>query len=199
MMSDNEHGARRRGGRAGTADNAPMVTDDAREGRERHPLLDPDTASPALRERVYATLVGLATALVLLDYAAETSAWSAAAELGGTMVGLFAASLVAEVVSHSGAHGELPRGRPLRRALLISSQVVEIAFVPVALVGLAATGLWTVRAGLIAAAVAFGATQVGVALLAARGSRLSRGRRVVLVLVETVLGALVVVIKLAVH
>ncbi len=176
-----------------------MVTDDPREGLDRHPLLNPDTASPALRERVYATLVGLATVLVLLDYAAETSAWAAAWELAGTMVGLFAAGLVAEIVAHSGAHGELPRGRPLRRAVLISSQVLEIAFAPVVVIALAATGAWSVRAGLVGAAVVFGGTQVGVALLAARGSRLSGRRRVVLVLAEIALGALVVALKLVVH
>lgn len=167
--------------------------------RELHPLLDPDTSTAALRERVYATLVGLATVLTLLNYVDGTSPGGAALQLAGSMTALFAASLVADVVAHSGTHGEFPRGRALRRAMAISAQILEIAAGPVALIALAATGLWTLRTGLVLAACLFATTQVGVALLATRRSRLSRGRRIVLVLVEIGLGAAVVAIKLLTH
>ena len=76
-----------------------------------HPIKDPATASAALRERVYSTLTGLSTVLVLLGYADSTTPLSAATSVGVTMGGLWAASLVADIVAHSASHGAPPERR----------------------------------------------------------------------------------------
>ncbi len=164
-----------------------------------HPLRDPETAAAALRERVYATLTGLSTVLVLLGVADSTSVLGAAVSVAVTMAGLWAASLVAEIVAHTAVHGEAPQEKQRRTIGATAAQALETAVVPVLLIGLSGTGIWTLRTGLVLASVGLVLTLVVVALLAVRRSTLSVAKRVLVVIGELALGLAVVAIKLLAH
>lgn len=159
---------------------------------------DPGTAAEALRERIYATITGLSTVVILLGYAEETSAWSAASSLAVTMLGLWAASFVADLVAHTRVHGE-PARWELRRMAYIAGQILETAFLPVAVIAMAGTGIWTVRTGLIIAIVLLVITQTVAASWAVGRSTLGIGRRLLIIAVEVVLCGIVIAIKLLAH
>jgi hypothetical protein len=169
----------------------------ARPGRPQRP--DPETAAGLLRERVYATLTGLSTVLILLPVAGSTTVAAAAASVGVTMLGLFAASLVAELVAHAALHGEAPRRDQFRRMRMIAGQALETASGPLVLIGLSATGLWTLRTGLILATGALVLTLVVVSAFAVRRSTLGPLGRFGIVAGELVLAGVVIAIKLLAH
>ena len=138
-------------------------------------LVDETTAAQALRERIYASLTGIATVAILLGYAEETSPVSAAASLAVTMGGLWGASIVADLVAHPAVHGDAPSASHWHRIIYVAGQALEIALVPVAAVALAGTGIWTVHTGLVIAEVALVVTLVAAALWA--GAALDHRRR----------------------
>ena len=161
--------------------------------------LDPETVSELLKERVYASLTGLSTVLVLLGAGEDTTVRGAVASVGVTMFGLYAAGLVADIVAHAAVHGSVPRGEQLRRMRRVAGQALETATVPLVLIGLGATRLWTLHTGLVAAAVALVVTLVAVALVAVRRSRLGPVGRAAIVLGELALAGVVIAIKLLAH
>jgi hypothetical protein len=81
----------------------------------------------------------------------------------------------------------------------VAGQILETAFVPVTVVALAGTGIWTVRTGLIIALAVLVVTDVAASLWAIRRSRLGLGRRLLIVAGELALCLAVIGIKLIGH
>lgn len=162
-------------------------------------LGDPAGAASVLRERIYATLTGLSTVLILLGHAEDTSAGSAATSVAVTMGGLFAAALVADLVAHSAIRGDAPNRSQWRQIGSVAGQAVETAVVPVVVIALAGTGIWTVRTGLIIAASVLVLTLALIAVWAVRRTSFGIGKRIAIIAGELLLGALVVGIKLLAH
>ena len=77
----------------------------------------------ALRERVYATLVGLSTVVVLLDYAGSTAATEAVADIAAAMGALCLAGGFADISAHRIAHVENPICVPFEQMTSASSPV----------------------------------------------------------------------------
>ncbi|WP_210491010.1 hypothetical protein [Patulibacter sp. SYSU D01012] len=160
---------------------------------------NPDVAVEHLRERVYGTITVLASILTLAapDYHGE--AGTAALTLVLTVVGLWAASLFADLTAHLAVHGEGPH-RDERRALLASHrEILACAIAPTILVLSTLTGWWELETALRWAAGVQVGTLALVGLLAVRGTRIPLWGRVVVVAGQVGLGLGIVLIKLLAH
>lgn len=162
-------------------------------------VAEPETVSAALRERVYAALTSLSAVMILFGFADVTSPASAATSIAVTLGGLFAAALVADIVAHSAVHGSPPRGREMRRIGVIAGQALEIGFIPIVVVLLSVTGIWTVRTGLILAMISLVLTILVIAIWAVHRSTLTALQRFLVVAAELSLCLVVVAIKLLAH
>lgn len=95
-----------------------------------------------LRERLYGGISCLATLAVLSRYTTyETSAWARLLDLAIATGGLWAASLLADWVSHMAGYGKAPRGRTALHMLQSSSQIVAASIIPMGLFVAAGLGL----------------------------------------------------------
>lgn len=162
--------------------------------------LPPEHVAAVLRERLYGAISCLSTLLVLSRHITEVeSLWVPVIDVVVATGGLWAASLLADYVSHLTAHGTGPRGAEAREMLLASAQILEAAAVPVVLLVAAALGLLhperAVRIGIVVLIVSLAL----IAQLAARRTGLPRWKRIGLVVVMVGLGAVVVGIKTLAH
>jgi hypothetical protein len=103
-----------------------------------------------LKERIYATITMIAV-VVGLSFV-EVGALGAVATVLTTALGLWLAALVADQQAHRTVHRHLATGRELRRMLYVSSPLLSCAAGPSVLIALAALGLLTLHAALLAAA-----------------------------------------------
>ena len=153
----------------------------------------------ALRERVYATLVGLSTVLLLLNYAAETSAGEAVADIAAAMGALCLAGGFADVSAHRITHGHFPRGDDLRHIVAAAGHVLETALLPVLSVGAAALGWLPLKTALWLAALSLVLTIAALALLATRRTSERWPVKLLLFVVELAIALAVVGVKLLAH
>lgn len=153
----------------------------------------------ALRERVYATLVGLSTVLVLVSYANETSAPEAVADIASAMGALCLAGGFADVSAHRIAHGRFPHGPDLRHILKAASHVLETALLPLLSVGAAALGWLPLSTALWLAALSLVLTIAVLALLATRRTAVRWPVKLLLFVVEVAIALAVVGVKLLAH
>ncbi|WP_086842791.1 hypothetical protein [Amycolatopsis kentuckyensis] len=153
----------------------------------------------ALRERVYATLVGLSTVLVLVNYANETTGAEAVADIAAAMGALCLAGGFADISAHRIAHGRFPRGHDLRHILKAASHVLETALLPVLSVGAAALGWLPLSTALWLAALSLVLTIAVLALLATRRTAVRWPVKLLLFVVEVALALAVVAVKLLAH
>ncbi len=151
------------------------------------------------REALYASITGVATLLVMVPSSAEFSGRSAAGSLLGTMGGLFAASLVADTIAHAGEHGGATRRDTMRSILHASLRALEITVVPIVLLLLSDTGIWSLRTGLMLAIVALALTQLGVVLWGLRGSGTTKWQKAGYLLLQLAAIGGVVLLKVLVH
>jgi hypothetical protein len=175
----------------GPAERAPTTLEEASQRRPR--------LASALRERVYATLVGLSTVVLLLNYASATSVGDAAAEIAASMGALCLASMFAEISAHRVAFGEFPRGRELRQVGWVSGQTLETAVLPLLCVAAAALGWWSLRVALLVATATLLLTIAALALLATRRTTLGWPARLLVIAVEVVIALVVVAVKMLTH
>jgi hypothetical protein len=153
----------------------------------------------ALRERVYATLVGLSTVLLLLNYAGSTSAGEAVADIAAAMGALCLAGGFADVSAHRIAHGAFPRGDDLRHILTATGHVLETALLPILSVGAAALGWLPLDAALWIAALSLVLTIAALALVATRRTAVRWPVKLLLFVVEMAIALAVVAVKLLAH
>jgi hypothetical protein len=160
----------------------------------------PEDVASLLRERIYGGIACLSTLLLLLrDPGDEPSAWPLVLDVVVATGSLWAASLLADVVSHLAAHGSAPRGAEAGRMFRASGQILEAAVIPLVLLVLSGFGLLmterAIRAGVWVSVVTLGLF----ALLAARRTKLAWWKRYILVAALIGLGALVVLLKTLAH
>ncbi len=94
-----------------------------------------------LKERIYATLALLAVLLTLDPH--HSSAGQAALIVGGTVLSLWAASLIATTMSYRVVMQRVVPRRNFRRQLLLHSALLTAAAFPLLTFGMAATGFIT--------------------------------------------------------
>lgn len=168
--------------------------------RTRHEDVTPEHVAAVLRERIYGGIACLSTLLVLVRPAdRDSSPWVAVVDVAIAAGGLWAACLLAEHVSHLGAHGERLRGTEASTAVRASWQILEASAIPVLLLVISALGGMryevALKAGVWVSVITLGLF----ALLAARRTRLPLWQRVLLVVELLALGALVVLVKTLAH
>ncbi|MCQ4212614.1 hypothetical protein [Streptomyces longispororuber] len=133
-----------------------------------------DLLRERLKERIYASLTLLAV-LVGLAQSGHPSHVGAAVSVTVTALGLWLATLVADLQAHPVAHGRFPRLPEIRHTLFTSSPLLTSAIGPLLLTGLSALGvmklttaLWISVGSEVAALAAWGFTggrRVGAGLL----------------------------------
>lgn len=160
---------------------------------ERPPLV------AALRERVYATLVGLSTVVLLLNYAGSTTATEAVADIAAAMGALCLAGGFADISAHRIAHGHFPRGPDLRHILAAAGHVLETALLPVLSVGAAALGWLPLSTALWIATLSLVLTIAALALSATRRAAVRWPVKLLLFVVEVAIALAVVAVKLLAH
>jgi hypothetical protein len=153
-----------------------------------------------LRERIYGGIACLSTLLVLVRPASEDSSpWSAVIDVAVAAGGLWGASLLADYVAHIAAHGDRPRGLEAAISARASAQILQASGTPLLLLVIAAFGGMPYHAALTAG-VWVSVVSLGLfALLAARRTKLSKWKRLLVVLELLALGALVVLVKTLAH
>ncbi|MGX9789057.1 hypothetical protein [Mycobacterium sp. MMS18-G62] len=153
-----------------------------------------------LRERLYGAISCLATLAVLVRYTSEdTSAWARVLDVAVATGGLWAASLLADWIAHLGVYGRAPQGRAAARMLQSSGQILEAAFLPLAVLAVAGVGLLrTYTAMWIAMWIVVGELGV-IALLAVRRTHLRWWQQAITVAGLVGVGVLVVGIKIIAH
>ncbi|GAA2295647.1 hypothetical protein OKJ48_29485 [Streptomyces kunmingensis] len=155
-----------------------------------------DVLRERLKERIYASLTLLAV-LVSLAQSRHPGPTAAAVSVAVTALGLWLATLVADLQARPVAHGRMPRLPEIRHTVFTSSPLLTSAVGPLLLIGLSAAGvlelttaLW-VSVGSEVAALAFwgftGGRRVGAGPLGA----------LVTAALNAVIGVGVVAVKLA--
>lgn len=153
-----------------------------------------------LRERLYGAISCLATLAVLSRYTdEETSAWARVLDVAVTMGGLWAASLLADLVAHMGVYRHAPRGHAALRMLQASKQILQAAFLPLLVLVAAGIGLLNTETATWIAIWVLVAELGIIALLAVRRTQLPWWQEALTVAVLVGLGVLVVGIKIIAH
>jgi hypothetical protein len=153
-----------------------------------------------LRERLYGAISCLATLAVLARYTTDdTSAWARMLDVAVATGGLWAASLLADWVAHLGVYSTAPRGRDLLRMLQSSAQILEAAFLPLAILAVAGLGATNTYTATWAAAWVLVAELGVIALLAVRRTQLPWWQQALAVALLVGVGVLVLGIKILAH
>ncbi|CAA9570136.1 MAG: hypothetical protein AVDCRST_MAG33-2442 [uncultured Thermomicrobiales bacterium] len=162
---------------------------------------DPASVAGALRERVYASLTGVATLMLLLIYVEEETVASSVISLVVAMTTLWLASLVSEFIAHTATHEDTAADRSgtIAQIFYTAGQSLELMVVPVGVILLSLTGLWELRTALILAVAALMVTLAVASIYAVRRSSFGWLHRLFIVAVELGLGALVIVAKIVAH
>ncbi|MFF2503713.1 hypothetical protein ACFVTY_10120 [Streptomyces sp. NPDC058067] len=121
-----------------------------------------DTLRERLKERIYAAITMVAV-VVGLAQNPHTEHWTAAVYVAGTAVGLWLATLVADVQSHRVVHKRFPGRAEVRHMLYVTSPLLSSAAGPLLMDALSAAGalhlstaLWTAVGADIAGLAAWG-------------------------------------------
>lgn len=118
------------------------------------------------------------------------------------MVTLWLASLVSEVIAHAATRADDDPARDRTtgsRIRYTAGQSLELLVVPVVVLLLSLTGIWSLRTALIVAIVVMMATLAGASVYAVRRSTFSPLARVTILLVELALGGLLIVATVLAH
>ncbi len=165
----------------------------------RHHDIDQDDLelrAELLKERIYATLALLAV-LLTID-ASHTTPLKAAVIVLGTAFSLWAASLVAAVMSYRVVMQQDAPEHRLRRQVVLHSPLLAAAAFPVVVIVMATTGVFDLA---VALNVAIGASLlllVGWSLMSARALKAGRVTTLVLAGVELLIGFAIVGLKVLV-
>ncbi|TDE01021.1 hypothetical protein [Jiangella asiatica] len=166
----------------------PVVADGELPAEER---------AAVLKERIYITFTALAVVLALRAHA--VSAGEAAVSLAVVVTGTVLAVWVAGVVSHISVHAALPVGGEMRHMLRVSFGALGALALPFVFIVLAIADVWTIERALRASSIALVAALAAIGYFAVRRVDLPTWQRVIVLLAEFLVGALVIVLELVAH
>src|SRR4051794_25027766 len=112
-----------------------------RRARERMPEGDERSIAQYLKERIYATITGLAIVLVISTNAQHHDARDALFSLVIGVLGITAAGYLADLIAHIAVHAKLPTAGEQRVLLRIALGGLSTVVTPVILLVLAWTGV----------------------------------------------------------
>ena len=179
---------------------ADMTTPGEHLGAATPPELPAADVVALLRERLYGAISCLATLAVLARYTDErTTGWVRVVDIAVAAGGLWAASLLAELIAHIGAEGHPPRGTAAVTILRSSSQILEASVAPAIILGAAAVG-WVPTTTAMWGAMWFLVGELAlITWLAVRRTGLPLWQRVLATLTLAAIGAAVVAVKMLSH
>lgn len=158
----------------------------------------PSDRTAAAKERIYATLTGLAvTTAGALD--AHSSTPEMMRLLVMSVLGITGAGLVAEVIAHQVSHGSYPAGKQLARMLRIALGAAGSAVLPLLALATAAVGLLPDFVALLIAIGLYFLSLTVIVLIAARRTRLSWRQQVASIAVLAAAGAIAVMVLVLAH
>lgn len=146
------------------------------------------------KARVYATFTGLAILTVFLGTHPEPQRAFLSLCLG--VVGIVVAGLVSEIVGHYVVHGEFPSRASRVLQLRIMTAALSTLVVPAALIGAAWLGWMPLDAALWAAAWVYIITLGAIGLLAFRGARAGRWKKLLALEALAALAGLVLLVQI---
>lgn len=156
-------------------------------------------AASVLKERVYVTFASLAVVIALRAHGEMDSPARAAGVLlvtvGGTVLAVFLADLLAHVASHN----ELPNRPQLKLMLTGSLGAAVVMLLPLSLLALAATGLWSTATALLLSQLVLLISLIAISYLSLHRLRLPIWQKSVLFGAEALLGLAVVALDLLAH
>ncbi|WP_394617278.1 hypothetical protein JNUCC0626_48055 [Lentzea sp. JNUCC 0626] len=149
-----------------------------------------------LKERIYAELAVIAVTLGLALSGSSTHL-SAALSVLGASLGLWLATIAAEVQGHRFAYGYRMKAPELRRMLFVTSPLMTAAVGPLILVLFSAFGAFTLTAALYASVAVDTATMFVWGYTSGRRMNASVAMSVLSGLANLVIGGIVIVVKVA--
>ncbi len=170
-----------------------------RRARERMPEGDAQSIAQYLKERIYATITGLAIVLVLFANAEHHDARDALFSLVIGVLGITAAGYLADVIAHIAVHSTMPSAREQRTLFRIALGGLSTVLTPVILIALAWLGAMQLETSLRVATIAYLVTLGVIGYGAVRRTSLSFWARWGVLGVLVGFGALVVALQVLAH
>ncbi|WP_378148076.1 hypothetical protein ACFJGV_07705 [Cnuibacter sp. UC19_7] len=152
-----------------------------------------------LKERIYITFTALAVVLALASHASELEAGEAALTLIVTVGGAVLAVFAADVIAHIAVHQVLPTRSEAQQMFAVSFGALATLVLPMVFLLFAQTERWTVEASLRASTIALIVSLAAIGWLAVRRVKLAWWQRLIVLLLEVVLGVAVVGLELLAH
>lgn len=173
----------------------------ASRDHRRNRLADADENSIAdyLKERIYATLTGLAIVLVYSDDSVPHEPEDALFSLLIGVVSITAAGYLADVLAHMAVHKSFPTGVIQVKLLRIAFGALGTLIIPGILLALAAAGLMPPRTALLVATIVYLATLAAVGYGAVRRTELSWWMRLLVLAALVLFGGIVIGLQVLAH
>lgn len=156
-------------------------------------------AAAALRERIYGSIACLSTLLVITGGEPLDHPWEKLLDVLIATGGLWTASVLAEYMSHLGAHQQAPGLREIRHMLWVSGQIMVASAVPLALLLLAVVDLISLHAAVWVGVWVLIVEMGIIAFLAVHSTSLKWWAKLLLIAALVLLGLLVVLLKTLTH
>lgn len=176
-----------------------------RRGRRLDPDAEPDDGltgeqrADRLKERIYITFTALAVVLAIASHASEVEPGEAALTLLVTVGGAVLAVFAADVIAHIAVHRVLPTPVEARHMFAVSFGALATLVLPLAFLLFAMLDRWTIEAALRASTIALIVSLAAIGWLAVRRVKLAWWQRLIVLLLEVVLGVAVVALELLAH
>ena len=158
-----------------------------------------DQLAERLKERIYITFTALAVVLAITSHAGDVEPGEAALTLLVTVGGAVLAVFAADIIAHIAVHRVMPTAAEARHMAAVSFGALAVLGLPMIFIAVAALDRWTVEAALRASTIALIVSLAAIGWLAVRRVRLAWYQRLVVLLLEVVLGVAVVGLELLAH
>lgn len=160
---------------------------------------DETSIAQYLKERIYATITGLAIVLVISTNAEHHDARGALFSLVIGVLGITAAGYLAENIAHIAVHAKLPTTAEQRVLLRIALGALSTVVTPVILLVLAWVGVMQLETSLRVSTIVYLVTLGVIGFGAVRRTGLSWWARLAVLAVLVGFGALVVGVQVLAH
>jgi small-conductance mechanosensitive channel len=171
----------------------------ARRTRDSLPEGDENSIAQYLKERIYATLTGLAIVLVFTANSEHHDASGSFLTLVIGVLAIAAAGYLSDLVAHTAVHGALPHGAEHRIMLRIALGALSTVAVPAIMLGLAWAGVLQLETALRVSTIVYLVTLGVIGYGAVRRTTLPAWAKLLVFAVLVGFGALVVGVQVLAH
>lgn len=151
-----------------------------------------------MKERVYASITLIAVIVALWQSPDHRTVVGAVASVGGTAVALWLATLISARVSHRAVYNKSMSAHELRKLLFTSSGLLAPAILPILLILLSQTGLFTLEYALLGGMGALVLSLFTLSFTTGRRIYPTLSRVLLISALETLVGVGVILLKLVI-